>query len=153
MGTITISEFGTVGSDPLLGYDGIDHAGIFGPPGASLVGKSFTAIFTGSDCNCDGGLGTPRPNPVQDATLTINGQTFDFGSGVAGDMFTSVAQVDLFDSSGRSFLNIHTDGLGMGAGQFIISGGDAASGTFHGQFNNSLLCPGRSPATCQRCFC
>jgi hypothetical protein len=154
MSTITISEFGTVGSNSF--FDGIDEGGFFGPPGASLVGKSFMAIFTGSDCNCSGGIlpdGTPigtGVNPVQDATLTINGQTFDFGSGATGDMFTSFAQVDSFDSSGRlSILNIQGGPLGMGAGGFTIqtTGSDGflkiASGTFLGQqFSNSLFVPG-----------
>jgi hypothetical protein len=145
MSTITISEVGTVGSDLRFGFDGIDNAGIFGPPGASLIGKTFMAIFTGSDCNCTGGIlpdGAPigtGVNPVQDATLTINGQTFDFGSGCCGDMFHNLAQVDQHDPNVNipSFLSISTDGLGMGIGEFkIFSGGILeASGTFHGVFS------------------
>jgi hypothetical protein len=144
MSTITISEVGTVQGNPNSSiFDSIDGAGIFGPPGASLIGQSFMAIFTGSDCNCTGGVlpdGTPigtGVNPVQDATLTINGHTFDFGSGCCGDMFNNFAQVNLADIA--SFLNIQTDGLGMGVGEFRIQvlGAGTTTGTFHGVFSNS----------------
>jgi hypothetical protein len=155
MSTITISEIGTIGSEPpFFDFDGIDGIGIFGPPGASLIGKSFMAIFTGSDCNCSGGtlpdgtpLGNGGINPVQDATLMINGVTFDFGSlgsACCGDMFTSLAQTEVFQPT-FSVFNIQGGGLGMGAGEFefTVLGVGRTSGTFIGQlFSNSAFVPG-----------
>jgi hypothetical protein len=145
MSTITISEVGTVGSDPDPSHeiDGIDHAGIFGPPGESLIGKTFVAIFTGSDCACSG-VGTA--NPVLDATLTINGQTFDFGSGSAGDMFPNLAQVDIFDNLPRfvSDLSI-APGFGLfrinNQAGFLETIQPSASGSLHGVFS-SPFAPG-----------
>jgi hypothetical protein len=58
---------------------GVDGGGYFGPAGASLVGDPFTVTWTGFNCNCGG---TSTFNPVLDATLTINGITFDFGPGL-----------------------------------------------------------------------
>jgi hypothetical protein len=68
--------------------DGIDKAGIFGPPGASLVGDAFTVNWTGNvDCSpdfCTGGSFYGTPNPVDDVVLTINGHSYAFGNGVYG---------------------------------------------------------------------
>jgi hypothetical protein len=66
--------------------DAIDHAGIFGPAGASLVGDAFTVNWTGNvDCSpdyCTGGSFYGTPNPVDDVVLTINGHSYDFGNGI-----------------------------------------------------------------------
>jgi hypothetical protein len=58
---------------------GIDFGGFFGPAGGNLAGDPFTVIWTGIDCNC---AGTASFNPVIDAVLTINGHSYDFGSGL-----------------------------------------------------------------------
>ena len=131
---------------PVPGFvDGIDGGGIFGPPGASLVGESFTAIFTGSDCNCSGGSFFGTPNPVQDATLTINGQTFDFDSSVYGIMFTDFAQTENSGKFPFHVLNIQSGPLGVsdGLGEFVIQqvGVPSTSGFFNGFFSNSAFVP------------
>jgi hypothetical protein len=99
--TARISQF--TGQD-----QGIDGAGVFGPVGGNLRGKTAVARFTydtslgysflfgpnsegrGSDLN--GG----QASPVLTATLTINGQTWNalqgpIGLGDNGSMYTSVA--------------------------------------------------------------
>jgi len=96
MATITAVVTGIIVSSPFT-VDGIDHAGIFGSAGASLIGDAFTVNYTGT-ITCDAisfgsqgycaGYSTPDPgqglNPVQDAVLTINGHSYDFGNGVYG---------------------------------------------------------------------
>lgn len=99
--TARISQF--TGQD-----QGIDGAGVFGPVGGNLRGKTAVARFTydtslgysflfgpnsegrGSDANAG------QVSPVLTATLTINGQTWDalqgpIGLGDNGSMYTSVA--------------------------------------------------------------
>lgn len=57
------------------GTYGIDYGGYFGPAGASLAGDPYTVVWTASDC------GAFCLNPVINAVLTINGHSYDFGSG------------------------------------------------------------------------
>jgi hypothetical protein len=99
--TARISQF--TGQD-----QGIDGAGVFGPVGGNLRGKTAVARFTydtslgysflfgpnsegrGSDANAG------QVSPVLAATLTINGRTWDplqgpIGLGDNGSMYTSVA--------------------------------------------------------------
>jgi hypothetical protein len=98
MATITVQVLGSVipqlPNDP-WGRDGIDHAGIFGPAGANLVGDAFFVNWTGSDCLCaNQGSNNQAPNPVFDAVLTINQHSFDFPVGQFGDMFRDFQQVN-----------------------------------------------------------
>src|SRR5262249_35177115 len=87
MSTVTAVATGTISANlPFL--DGIDHAGLFGPAGASLVGDAFTVNWTGNvDCSpdfCTGGSFYGTPNPVDDVVLTIKGHSYDFGNGIYG---------------------------------------------------------------------
>lgn len=150
MSIITITEVGTIRADLRFEAPGIDGAGIFGPRGASLVGQHFTAVFTGSDCNCTGGVsgdyigatvyGTGI-SPVQDATLTINDITYHFGPGYYGDMFfmgTTLFQVN----TSAGYLNI---GSATGEGSFKIVPPltPSTTGYFIGEsISNSFYVPG-----------
>jgi hypothetical protein len=84
MSVITVTVTGViapaiVGSSYETTY-GIDFGGFFGPAGGNLAGDPFTVVWTGIDCNC---AGTNNVfDPVIDAVLTINGHTYDFGSGL-----------------------------------------------------------------------
>src|SRR5262249_8181834 len=87
MSTVTAVATGTISANlPFL--DGIDHARLFGPAGASLGGDAFTVNWTGNvDCSpdlCTGGSFYGTPNPVDDVVLTINGHSYDFGNGIYG---------------------------------------------------------------------
>jgi hypothetical protein len=72
---------------------GVDNAGVFG--GGVIVGAIGTVTFdVTTDCQCLGGsippsFSYPQPNPVSDATLTLNGYTYDFSSPQAGAIFGS----------------------------------------------------------------
>src|SRR5258708_40341261 len=66
--------------------DAIDHAGIFGPAGARLVGDAFTVNWTGNvDCSpdhCTGGSLYGTPTRADDAVRPINGHSYDLGNGM-----------------------------------------------------------------------
>jgi hypothetical protein len=85
---------------------GIDGAGLFGPVGGNLRGKTVVARFTydaslgtpfGVGPNSEGrasGLNAGQPSPVLAATLRINGFTWDalqgpIGLGDNGEIYTS----------------------------------------------------------------
>jgi hypothetical protein len=135
MSTITITEIGTIGAN--LSYTGIDNAGIFGPPGMSLIGQRFTSTFVGTCNDCRSfEMGF---SPVLDATLTINGYTFDFGSGVGDDMNYGPnhnTQVILPDFT---FMSLHINGGAF----WINANGTSTSATFISEsLSNSLNVPG-----------
>jgi hypothetical protein len=101
MSTITVTVTGVI-APAIIGpsYEtvyGIDFGGFFGPAGGNLAGEAFTVVWTGIDCNC---AGTASFNPVIDAVLTINGHSYDFGSGLPAlsaynDFFDDTHQVTI----------------------------------------------------------
>jgi len=89
---------------------GIDGGGYFGSAGASLVGAPYAVTWTATDCECIGAANYaplassyPKPNPIVDVTLTINGFTYDFGgNGWYGAFYFNDQATGYFD--GGSFI-------------------------------------------------
>jgi hypothetical protein len=159
MSTVTAVVTGTISANlPFL--DGIDHAGIFGPAGASLVGDAFTVNWTGNvDCSpdyCAGGSFYGTPNPVDDVVLTINGHSYDFGNGIYG-VFGLPAQ-NVTGSPGATAIDT---GPYYNGGEFFIAtpsfpGGPqyGASGRFANEtviFNGMLVPPSPHPSSGLAC--
>jgi hypothetical protein len=70
----------------------IDQLGMFGTPGANLTGMPFISTwqFHVPCTNCQQGpnyvLQNGTVSPLIDATLTINGNSFDYGSGIFSEL-------------------------------------------------------------------
>ena len=104
MSTITVTVTGII-APAIIGPSytttyGIDFGGFFGPAGGNLAGDPFTVVWTGAnDCNCAGTANSF--NPVIDAVLTINGHSYDFGTGMLpglfgfNDFYNQVHQVEI----------------------------------------------------------
>jgi hypothetical protein len=126
MSVITVTVTGVI-APAIIGpsYDstyGIDFGGFFGPAGGNLAGDPFTVVWTGIDCNC---AGTASFNPVIDAVLTINGHSYDFGSGLpalwgANDFYDDAHQVFIDHGS------LTTWHAGFGATQGFEPGRDGS---------------------------
>jgi hypothetical protein len=91
------------GPDSSPSTNGYDNGGFFGPQFANLGGLPFTVTWTGTDCNCYGGLINVTASPLTGATLTINGATVNllpFGTSniFEAEWFSNVLQVETTSS-------------------------------------------------------
>jgi hypothetical protein len=100
------------------GTYGIDFGGYFGPAGASLAGAEFTVTWTGTPCNCS----SPYAFPVSSAILTINNNSYSFGSDYGNEWFPYLQQVQ---SNDPDFTSLTTD-LYQARGVFYLHVGPAS---------------------------